>query len=316
MPDTDHTIPYHIPALLIPSLEGLITNPDGIYVDATFGGGGHARAILERLGDKGRLLAFDQDAAAFANRPEDPRFIFVHSNFRYLKNFLRYHGIDRIDGLLADLGVSFHHFDDPERGFSFRQEAPLDMRMNREAPCSASTLLAEISAEELQSLLKTHTDLKRSRDIAAAIIAARQASPVDTTTRLADIVMPLLNPKAQKKDLAQVFQALRIAVNGEMDALAALLRSSVEVIRPGGRLAVISYHSGEDRMVKNFMKTGRLDGDEDTDIFGHSLSPWRLVTRTPIVPSEEEIEANPRSRSAKLRVAQRTDLPWPPAERV
>lgn len=298
------TEPYHIPALLPEVINNLNIKPDGIYADVTFGGGGHSRAILQAIGDNGRLLGFDRDPDALQNAPDDPRFTFVHSNFRYIRNFMRFHQIDGFDGILADLGVSFHHFDDAERGFSFRADAPLDMRMNRNARLTAADITAEASREELEHIFRLYTDLKRPRAVAEAIVRARQQAPVDTTFRLADAVRPTLNPKSEKKELAQVFQALRIQVNGEMDALRNFLTSTPEVLKEGGRLAIITYHSIEDRLVKNFMRTGNLEGKEEKDFFGKSSSPWKLITRSPIVPSEEEIERNPRSRSAKLRVAQ------------
>lgn len=295
---------YHIPALLEDSINSLNIKQNGVYADATFGGGGHSRAILEKLGKEGALYGFDRDKEAFSNAPEDPRFTFVHSNFRYISNFMRFHGVEKLDGILADLGVSFHHFDDAARGFSFRNDAPLDMRMNQNAPVTAADIAATYSEEQLTALFRTFTDLKRPGAVAKAIAAARTKAPVDTTFKLADAVRPALNPKSEKKELAQVFQAFRIEVNGEMDALRRFLESTVKVLRPGGRLAVITYHSIEDRMVKNFMKTGNIEGVEDKDFFGKVSSPWKLITRSPITPSDEEVERNPRSRSAKLRVAE------------
>lgn len=295
---------YHIPALLDASLKGLNIKPDGVYADVTFGGGGHSRAILKNLGPDGSLFGFDRDKEAFANAPDDPRFTFVYSNFRYISNFMRYHGVDKLDGILADLGVSFHHFDDGARGFSFRTDAPLDMRMNRNAGLTAADIAAEYSEEQLTALFKTFTDLKRPNAVAKAIVSARAKEAIDTTFRLADTVRPLLNPKSEKKELAQVFQAFRIEVNGEMDALKRFLESTIRLLRPGGRLAIITYHSIEDRMVKNFMKTGNIEGIENKDFFGRVYTPWKQITRSPIVPDDEEIERNPRSRSAKLRVAE------------
>lgn len=295
---------YHIPALLEDSINSLNIKQNGVYADATFGGGGHSRAILEKLGKEGALYGFDRDKEAFSNAPEDPRFTFVHSNFRYISNFMRFHGVEKLDGILADLGVSFHHFDDAARGFSFRNDAPLDMRMNQSAPVTAADIAATYSEEQLTALFRTFTDLKRPGAVAKAIAATRTKAPVDTTFKLADAVRPALNPKSEKKELAQVFQAFRIEVNGEMDALRRFLESTVKVLRPGGRLAVITYHSIEDRMVKNFMKTGNIEGVEDKDFFGKVSSPWKLITRSPITPSDEEVERNPRSRSAKLRVAE------------
>ena len=298
---------YHIPALLDAAIEGLKIKPDGVYVDATFGGGGHSRAILTKLGPDGRLFGFDRDLDALANVPDDPRFTFVHSDFRYISNFLHFHGVDHADGILADLGVSFHHFDSAERGFSFRADAPLDMRMNRNGDRTSADLLAGYGKDDLERLLRAYTDLKRPGAIAAAIVRARDAAPLQTTSQLVEAVRGSINPKSEKKDLAQVFQALRIEVNGEMDALHGLLTQSLRVLRTGGRLAVITYHSIEDRMVKNFIRSGNTRGEIDKDIFGNVHTPWKAVTRSPITPDEAEVEANPRSRSAKLRVAEKTD---------
>lgn len=295
---------YHTPALLPEVLQMLNIKPEGVYADATFGGGGHSRGILAELGEQGRLYAFDRDIEAFTNAPADPRFTFVHSNFRFMSNFLRFHGEGEIDGILADLGVSFHHFDSAERGFSFRADAPLDMRMNREGGRTAAELIAEADKEELERIFRAYTDLRRPGLTASAIIRARDAAPVTTTGQLADAVRSTLSPKAEKKELAQVFQAFRIEVNDEMNALRTLLEQSLKILRPGGRLAVITYHSIEDRMVKNFMRSGNVEGKIDQDIFGRVSTPWRLITRSPITPSESEVEANPRARSAKLRVAE------------
>lgn len=295
---------YHIPALLEDSIKELDIKKNGIYADVTFGGGGHSRAILAELGPKGHLYGFDRDIDAFKNAPDDARFTFVHSNFRYITNFMRYHSVEQLDGILADLGVSFHHFDNGERGFSFRSDAPLDMRMNRNATLTASAIAADYSAQQLENLFRIYTDIKRPKAVADAIVKARENKPVTTTFQLVDAVSPVLNPKSLKKELAQVFQAFRIEVNGEMDALRRFLTATVKVLRPGGRLAVITYHSIEDRIVKNFLKTGNIEGIEEKDFFGRSSTPWKLITRSPITPSEEEIERNPRSRSAKLRVAE------------
>ncbi len=296
---------YHIPALLHQTIDALKIREDGIYADLTFGGGGHSKAILSVLGEDGHLFGFDRDLDACRNIPDDIRFTFVHSNFKYLSNFMRYHDVEALDGILADLGVSFHHFDDPERGFSFRADAPLDMRMNRNAPLSASEVVNEYDERKLISIFSTFTDLKRPASIARAIVKARSAQPIETTFALADAVRKTLNPAREKKDLAQVFQAIRIEVNNEMESLESLLTQSAKMLRKGGRLAIITYHSIEDRMVKNYMKTGNIEGVEDKDFFGRVSTPWKLITRSPIVPSEEEIEQNPRSRSAKLRVAER-----------
>lgn len=295
---------YHIPALLPEVIKGLDIKPDGTYIDATFGGGGHSHAILARLGDNGRLFGFDRDMDAFDNAPDDPRFTFVHSDFRYIGNFLHFYHAGKADGILADLGVSFHHFDDADRGFSFRTDAPLDMRMNRKAEKTAASVIAEASKEKLEEIFRFYTDLKRTGALAQAIIAAREAAPVETTFRLAEAVRKSINPRQEKKDLAQVFQALRIVVNDEMGALKTLLTQSLKVLKPGGRIAVITYHSIEDRLVKNFFRSGNFRGEMEKDFYGRAETPWIAVTRSPIVPSEEEIERNPRSRSAKLRIAQ------------
>ena len=301
----EHTV-YHIPALLEQSIEGLRVKPDGTYVDVTFGGGGHSRAILERLGPGGRLVGMDQDMDAWSNRLDDDRFTFAHGNFAYLKNFVRYYGIDGVDGLLADLGVSFHHFDDVGRGFTFRADAPLDMRMNRSAAFTASDLLNTYDEERLARVLYLYGELRQSRRLAAAIVKAR---PLSSTGELVNAVRPLLKPSQEKKELSMVFQALRIEVNGELDALRDLLAQTLEVLNPGGRLAIITYHSLEDRLVKNFMRTGNLEGRQEKDFFGRVNTPWRVITTKAIVPSDEEVERNPRSRSAKLRVAELIDRP-------
>lgn len=313
------TQPYHIPALLSASVDALNIRPSGVYVDCTLGGGGHTRAILQAIADadatadgaSGRLLSFDQDSDAINRALADPalggnqRLQLVHGNFRYLANFLRYYGAAQVDGILADLGVSFHHFDDAERGFSFRFEGPLDMRMNRDAHRSAATLLAEMSQQELTDIFRLYGELKQAPRIAAAIVKGRTEAPVDTIERLLGVSEPYISPRQQKKELAQLFQALRIAVNDEIGALRSLLVQARRVLRPGGRLAIITYHSLEDRLVKNFLRSGNLEGREEKDFFGRSLSPFRLLTSKPIVPDEAEIEANPRSRSAKLRVAEK-----------
>lgn len=296
---------YHIPALLEQCMEGLDIKPSGTYVDVTFGGGGHSRAILDRLGPGGHLYSFDQDSDAMVNLPDDPRLTFVHSNFRFLANFMRYHGVEGVDGLLGDLGVSFHHFDDRERGFSFRWDGPLDMRMNRNSGKTAARLLDNCDEARLADILYLYGELKSSRRIAAAIVKARAQAPIDTVERLLDVVKPFINPRQEKKELAQLFQALRIEVNDEMGALRQLLNQSLKVLSPGGRLVIITYHSLEDRMVKNFMRTGNVEGTETKDFFGRNLAPMRLITSRPIVPDSGEIERNPRSRSAKLRIAEK-----------
>lgn len=297
---------YHIPALLPQVIESLDIKPHGIYVDATFGGGGHSRAIMERLEVPGHLYSFDQDDEAVARAFADPRFTMVYGNFRFLRNFLRYYGVESVDGILADLGVSFHHFDDAERGFSFRFDSPLDMRMNRRATISAADFLATAPQERIATVLSLYGELRQARRMAAAIVKEREAGrPVDTVGRLSEIVAPMISPKHEKKEMAMLFQALRIEVNGEMQALEQFLDSCLKVLRPGGRLAVITYHSLEDRMVKNFMRAGNVEGREDRDFFGAVNRPLRPLWSKPIVPDAEEIERNPRSRSAKLRVAER-----------
>ena len=292
---------YHIPALLEQSIEGLDIKPGGTYVDVTFGGGGHSRAILSRLNAAGRLVGMDQDMDAWANRLQDDRFTFAHGNFAFLKNFLRYYGISGVDGIIADLGVSFHHFDALDRGFTFRGDAPLDMRMNRSASFTAKDLVNGYDEQRLAQVLYLYGELKASRRLAAAIVKAR---PLATTGDLMNVVRPLLKPAQEKKELSMVFQALRIEVNGELNALRKLLSQSLEVLNPGGRLVVITYHSLEDRLVKNFMRSGNVEGKQEKDFYGRVNTPWRVVTGKVIVPSDDEVERNPRSRSAKLRVAE------------
>lgn len=294
---------YHIPALLPQTIAALDIRPAGVYVDATFGGGGHSRAILEALGPDGRLLGFDQDSDALAGAPDDPRFTMVYGNFRFLRNFLRFYEAVPVDGILADLGVSFHHFDDAERGFSFRADARLDMRMNRQARLSAVEVLNDYPEERLADILHLYGELPSARRVAAAIVRARAAEPIERVNQLLAIVEPLTDPRRRKKDLACIFQALRIEVNGELDALRRFLAASVEVLRPGGRLAIITYHSLEDRLVKNFMRTGNFEGRVETDIYGRTSAPLKPLSGKPVVADEQEVERNPRSRSAKLRVA-------------
>lgn len=303
----DHnSMPYHIPALLPQSLQALDIKPGGIYVDATFGGGGHSRAIVERLSHEGHLYSFDQDREAVERAFTDDRFTIIHGNFRFLSNFLRFYGVrGKVDGILADLGVSFHHFDDPERGFSFRADGPLDMRMNQTARLTAAELLNTYPEEKIASILRDYGELKQARRIAHAIALRRTDRQLKTTSQLLETIAPFIDPRQEKKELAMVFQALRIEVNGELDALNSLLSQSLESLGQGGRLAIITYHSLEDRLVKNFMKTGTLSGERRTDFFGRDLSPFRLLTSKPIVPDDEETAANPRSRSAKLRVAEK-----------
>lgn len=305
---TDNNMVYHIPVLLKESVDGLDINPDGVYVDVTFGGGGHSREILSRLGDNGHLFSFDQDADAENNIVDDPRFTFVHSNFRWLSNWMRYYDIEHIDGLLADLGVSSHHFDDAERGFSFRYDAPLDMRMNREGGKTAADIVNDDTEEHLADIFYLYGELRRSRQIAAAIVKARQRKPILTTQDFLQVVDPLFRREKEKKDMARLFQALRIEVNHEMQALSEMLTSATRLLAKGGRLSVITYHSLEDRMVKNIMKSGNVNGKVEEDpVYGRKASPYNLVNNKVIVPSYEEVERNPRSRSAKLRIAEKKE---------
>lgn len=295
---------YHIPALLEECIEGLDIKPDGIYVDVTFGGGGHSRAIVDRLGPNGHLYSFDQDLDAYANRIDDPRFTFVHSNFAYLCNFLRFYGVEKVDGIIADLGVSFHHFDEGERGFSFRADGRLDMRMNRDARRDAAWIVQNYTEEQLADVLYLYGELRQARRMAHAIVAARNVNPIITTAQLVGVVKPFIAAKAEKKELAQVFQALRIEVNDEISTLKKLLQSTLKVLKPGGRLVVLTYHSLEDRLVKNFIKSGNMEGKVEKDFFGRVNAPLCAVNNKVIVASDEEVERNPRARSAKLRIAE------------
>ena len=296
---------YHVPVLLKESVDGMNIRPDGTYVDMTFGGGGHSREILGRLGDGGRLLGFDQDADAENNIVNDEHFTFVRSNFRYLKNFLRYYDVESVDAILADLGVSSHHFDDVDRGFSFRFDGKLDMRMNKRAGITAADIVNTYDEEKLADIFYLYGELKNSRKLAAFIIKARADNQIETTEDFLEIIKPLFGREREKKELAKVFQALRIEVNREMDALKEMLNAAVEVLKPGGRLVVITYHSLEDRMVKNMMKAGNVEGKEDKDFFGNLMTPFKLVNTKVIVPNDDEIARNPRSRSAKLRIAEK-----------
>ncbi|MDR0756448.1 MAG: 16S rRNA (cytosine(1402)-N(4))-methyltransferase RsmH [Tannerella sp.] len=300
-----HGVCYHVPVLFDESLNGLDIQTSGIYVDLTFGGGGHARGILERLGSMGKLYAFDQDADTEANIPADSRFVFVRSNFRYLLNFMRYHGVSQVDGILADLGVSSHHFDDATRGFSFRFDSLLDMRMNNRAGKTAADILNTGSEETLATAFYLYGELKVARKLAARIVEARAASPIRTATDLLQIVRPFAGRVNDKKFLAQVFQALRIHVNDEMQTLREMLNQALHILKPGGRMVVITYHSLEDRMVKNFFRTGNFDGESQSDFFGNRSAPFLPVNSKVITPSPEEIETNPRARSAKLRIAEK-----------
>lgn len=296
---------YHIPALFSDALTALEIKPDGIYVDATYGGGGHSKGIVERLGADGHLYSFDQDEDAIKRAFKDPRFTIVYSNFCFLSNFLRYYNVDGVDGILADLGVSFHHFDDKNRGFSFRFEGVLDMRMNQKAKRTAAWILENYSKEQLADIFFLYGELKNARKIATVIDNARKTAPIITVERLLEVVKPFINPRQEKKELAMLFQALRIEVNGEMDVLEKFLKQTLKSLKPGGRLVIITYHSLEDRLVKNFMRTGNVQGILEKDFFGRNLSPFKLLTSKPIVPTNEEIKNNPRSRSAKMRIAQK-----------
>ena len=294
-----------MPVLLNESIDGLNIKSDGIYVDVTFGGGGHSREILRRLGPKGRLYGFDQDNDAEGNIPDDERFTFVRSNFRYLKNWMRYYEVEKIDGLLADLGVSSHHFDDETRGFSFRWDSPLDMRMNKRAGVTAADFINKAEEEKIADVLYLYGEIRQARRIASQIVKARSEKPLLTTGDLLKVVQPLMPHNREKKDLARVFQALRIEINHEMDALKEMLLAASEVLAEGGRLSVITYHSLEDRIVKNVMKSGNVEGKIEQDFYGRISSPFRSVNSKVIVPSDQEQQTNPRSRSAKLRVAER-----------
>ena len=296
---------YHVPVLLDESISGLNLHPDGVYIDVTFGGGGHSREILRRLPQGSRLFSFDQDADAERNIVDDDRFTFVRSNFRYLKNWMRYYEIDHIDGLLADLGVSSHHFDDESRGFSFRFDAPLDMRMNKRADKTAADIVAEYDEEALADIFYLYGELKNSRRIASALVKARQQHTIATTQDFLHVVEPFFKREREKKDMARLFQALRIEVNHEMEALKEMLVAATQLLAPGGRLSVITYHSLEDRIVKNVMKTGNAEGKMIQDFYGRIETPYRLVNNKVIVPTDEEQQRNPRSRSAKLRIAEK-----------
>ena len=307
---------YHVPVLLQPSIDGLDIRPGGVYVDATFGGGGHSRELLSRLDSTAHLYSFDQDADAEKNVfqletggqqrfIDDPRFTFVRSNFRYLRNWMRYYGVEGIDGLLADLGVSSHHFDDESRGFSFRFDAPLDMRMNKREGKTAADIVNTYTEEALAKVFYLYGELRNSRRLASALVAVRTMKPITTTQDFMHVVEPFFKREREKKDLARLFQALRIEVNHEMEALSDMLSAAVDCLQPGGRLCVITYHSLEDRMVKNMMKTGNIAGERQVDFYGHMKTPLRLVNNKVIVPDSDEQRENPRSRSAKLRIAEK-----------
>ena len=296
---------YHNPVLYKESIDAMVWNPDGVYADATFGGGGHSRGILSRLSGKGRLIAFDRDADALANAPEDPRFKLIHNNFRFIHNYALIEAPDGLDGILADLGVSSHQFDTAERGFSFRFDAPLDMRMNVQGAKTASDIANSYTQEELEKILRIYGEVENARKAAQLIVAARAKAPILTTGDLGNALAGALPSFAEHKYLAKVFQALRIEVNDEMRSLEKFLQGASRSLRRQGRLAVITYHSLEDRMVKNFIRSGRTDGNEEKDVYGRLSAPLRSINRKPIVPEETEIEGNTRARSAKLRVAEK-----------
>ncbi len=308
---------YHVPVMLNECLEGLKIRPDGVYVDVTFGGGGHSRAILQKLGKKGHLYSFDQDPDAekniFSEESVPDNFTFIRSNFRYLKNWMRYHGVKHIDGLLADLGVSSHHLDDAERGFAFRFDAPLDMRMNTRAGKTAADILQEADEQELTRIFTLYGELRQARRMAQAIVKQRQQKAIATTGDLMAVVKPMISPKAEKKELAQVFQALRIEVNHEMQALEEMLNAAIGLLTPpdkngenAGRLVVMTYHSLEDRIVKNIIKSGKTDGQVEKDFYGRVIAPLKAINNKVIEATDEEVERNPRSRSAKLRIAEKS----------
>ena len=299
---------YHVPVLLKESVEGMNLQPGGIYVDVTFGGGGHSREILRQGDSTIRLFSFDQDEDAERNIVDDKRFTFVRSNFRYLHNFLRYHDVEEVDAVLADLGVSSHHFDDSERGFSFRFDGKLDMRMNKRAGMTAAEVVNTYDEERLANIFYLYGELKNSRKLASAITKARSNKQIVTIGDFLDIVKPMFGREREKKELAKVFQALRIEVNQEMEALKEMLYAATEALKPGGRLVIITYHSLEDRMVKNMMKTGNIEGKAEQDFFGNVQTPFRLVNNKVIVASDDEVARNPRSRSAKLRIAEKKQM--------
>ena len=301
----NNTDVYHIPVLLNESIEGMNLHADGIYADMTFGGGGHSKEILRRMGEDCHLYSFDQDEDAEKNIVDDKRFTFVRSNFRYLRNFMRYYGVEQLDGILADLGVSSHHFDDSERGFSFRFDGKLDMRMNKRAGMTAADIVNTYDEEKLADVFYLYGELKNSRKLAATIAKARQQKQITTIGEFLDIIKPLFGREREKKELAKVFQALRIEVNHEMEALKEMLYEATDLLKPGGRLVVITYHSLEDRMVQNLIKAGNIEGKVEQDFYGNVQSPFRAVNNKVIVPTDEEINQNPRSRSAKLRIAEK-----------
>ena len=297
---------YHIPALLTPTIQGLNIKPDGHYIDVTFGGGGHSRAIVEHLDSKGHLYGFDQDIDAEQNIIQDDRFTFIHSNFRFIKNFMTlYNEVGKIDGIVADLGVSFHHFDTQERGFSFRFDGELDMRMNRSAKLTAADIINNYQEERLANILHLYGELNNSRQIAHRIAIVRQSKEITHIAQLNEIITPFCGKDKEKKDLARVYQALRIETNDELGALRKMLTSALEILKTGGRIAVLTYHSVEDRIVKNFFRYGNFEGQAEKDFYGNLISPFEQVNNKVIVADADEVAANPRARSAKLRVAQK-----------
>jgi 16S rRNA (cytosine1402-N4)-methyltransferase len=296
---------YHIPVMLHECMEALAIRPDGVYVDVTFGGGGHSRAILSLLGDNGRLFAFDRDSDAIANIPDDPRFCLIQENFKHLKNFLRLHGVRKIDGLLADLGISSHQIDVAERGFSTRFDGPLDLRMDRREETTAADIVNNASVEELQNILWLYGELQNASLLARDIVSARALEPITTTSQLCNALSRHLPRNRENKTLAMVFQALRIYLNGELEALRQMLTQAAEILNSGGRICVMSYHSLEDRLVKNFFKSGNFEGKQEKDFYGNLIAPLKPVRNKPITASQEELETNNRSRSAKLRVAEK-----------
>lgn len=304
VPQQESGVIYHTPALLNETIEGLNLKADGIYVDVTFGGGGHSKEILNRIGAKGKLFGFDQDLDAIKNIVDDKRFTFIRSNFKYMKNFLRFHGVEKVDGILADLGVSSHHFDEAERGFSFRFDGALDMRMNTESKITAASILNTYSEEDLANVFYLYGELHNSRKIARTVVQARTKEPIERIFQFIEILKPYFGREKEKKDMARVFQALRIEVNQEMEVLRELLEQSLEMLNPGGRIVVLTYHSLEDRLVKNYFRSGNFEGKLEKDFYGNIIAPLKPVNNKVIIASDEEVERNPRARSAKLRIAE------------
>jgi len=304
VPQQESGVIYHTPALLNETIEGLNLKTDGIYVDVTFGGGGHSKEILNRIGAKGKLFGFDQDLDAIKNIVDDKRFTFVRSNFKYMKNFLRFHDVEKVDGILADLGVSSHHFDEAERGFSFRFDGALDMRMNTESKITAASILNTYSEEDLANVFYLYGELHNSRKIARTVVQARAQAPIERIFQFIEILKPYFGREKEKKDMARVFQALRIEVNQEMEVLRELLQQSLEMLNPGGRIVVLTYHSLEDRLVKNYFRSGNFEGKLEKDFYGNIIAPLKAINNKVIIASDEEVERNPRARSAKLRIAE------------